>query len=242
MATWFSGNSVCLYLFNVAWQYDSRVKAYCDIKLFPDDPNGSNNSHAACSHPGTPPQACISSFTADGIRNICEQYFYPYSDTYSDPPVGVLAGKQIGTGLVDPTMKRAGVIPAPGVYPMSRKPVRSYHNGMWSGNYGLPIGWYIFMRFHPATLQFSPLVQINPLLIIQGSSIITPDNRNLGTNRYVKDGSNPNGIWSFIGSNNFTTWGPSSAYYRWDHCISNTYISNHTFSRFLFSAGCNICA
>lgn len=242
MANWFLQG--CNYIYELGYRFDLRVPAYVDIKLFPDDPNGAPNSHATCSHPNN--TACFSSFTSDGLQNSCEPLFPGSAGGFSDPPIGVLNGRQIGIGLVRPTMFQRGVNPGPGVYPLFRKPVRSYHAGMWGGAYGLPVGWYLFYRVHPRSIQVNPIVQINPLFIYDFTYVRTLDNRTFATNFYFKDGLNPNAIWSFGGttgagsSNVFRTWGPSNGLYKWDLCCTNSYIQNNN-TRFVFDNVCGVC-
>lgn len=243
MAEWFPQG--CNYIYNLGYGFYSNQPAYMDIKLSPDDPNGAFNSHASCTHPNN--TTCYSAATSDGLQNMCEGLFPTYGVAgFSDPPIGVLNGYQIGIGLVNPTMYARRVSPGVGVYPLSRKPVRSYHNGMWAGTYGLPVGWYLFYRIHPARLQTSPIVYIDPLYRYDYTYITTPDGRNLSTTFYYKDGLNANAAWVYGGSttindfNKFHSYGYVNTTYKWDICCSNSYINNNN-GRYIFDNICGAC-
>jgi hypothetical protein len=236
----------CNYTYQLGWNSDIRIPAYMDIKLFPGDPYGAPNCHNNCTHPNS--STCYSTVTADGIQNECQ--YIGGNTVFSDPPIGVINGYQLGIGLVRPTLKDRGYNGPSftNVYPLDRKPVRSNHNGVWGGVYGLPLGWYLLYRIQPASVSAST-VYVDPLYRYNYTYITTADNRNLATTFYYKDGLNASATWLYGGSttqgttNAFHAYGYINGWYKWDICATNAYINSASMStRYIFSDSCTTCA
>jgi len=273
----------CSFTFDNGWNYDIRGPVFCDVKLFSDDPYGSPNAHGVpsnpydyppqwtCSHPGGSP--CIAT-AQDGVQTICQyagnwdEIFQEYGlPQYTDPPVGppFTAGYDLnayrcceqGRGLCAPTMISRGVVNPQGQYPMNRKPVRSYHNGIFgteSQNY-LPRGWYIWLRFSPrsySAYDFTPdrfLYKYTTILYPDSAGACSTDGRQNTTYGYYNDFGMPDPFWapmpyySCLFPSPLRTAGYLFNYFRYDILVTNGFLQNENFSnpRRIFEAACAPC-
>jgi len=274
----------CSFTFDTAYNFDSRGPVFCDVKLFSDDPYGSPNAHGSprnndtppqwtCSHPGN--SACTAS-SSDGIQTICQyagnwgEYYAEYGNPeFTDPPVGApfTVGFDInayrcceqGRGLCSPTMISRGVVNPQGQYPMNRKPVRSYHNGIFgteSQNY-LPRGWYIWLRYSPRSFSahldpFTPdrfLYRWTTILYPDSAGPCSTDGRQNVTYGYYNSLGMPDPFWAPMPYNSclvpstLNFGGNLTDYFRIDVLVTNGFLQNDNFSnpRRIFEAACAPC-
>jgi len=234
----------CPGTFDVSWNYDGRIRVFGDIKFMPDDPFGSPQTHP---HPFT---TTIAGPSPDGYYVRCFPYFGTAVGIYTDASVGNRQApncQQLGTcaqtynpgaGLVRPDC----IADRAGQYPMNRIPVRTYNRGFWCCDYGLPIGWFIFLRLHPSLLTTAQLYS-GTRVIFNYMRTITAENRIFATNNYWHWGNQLNQAWTYFGGGPLTDAGYLNQFFRLDIAGTNAYVTNSSWgnSRQIFQSICSPC-
>jgi hypothetical protein len=267
----------CSFTFDTGYNFDSRGPVACEVKLFSDDPYGSPNAHGSPRNNfDTPPQwtcghtnasACTAG-SSDGITTICQSNgFWNGERIFTDPPVGppYEQGSSVnayrccdqGRGLCAPTMLSRGITNPQGQFPMARKPVRSYHNGIFSSqNYNsLPRGWYIWLRYCPLFSTVSSytydrfLYKYTTILFPGSAGACSFDGRQNTTYSFYAVNEQPNPFWAampYYGClvpSPFRFAGYLGDYFRIDMLVTNGFLQSNGFSnpRRIFEGDCAPC-